>query len=43
MRARGNFAKVIATIPALVKRGVQVRIATAVESIEPTALRNEAT
>lgn len=38
MRAPGNFAKVVTAIPALVTRGVRVRIATTVESIEPTEL-----
>jgi len=38
MRAPGNFAKVVAAIPALVQRGVQVRIATTVESIEDAEL-----
>ncbi|MBB6375813.1 MoaA/NifB/PqqE/SkfB family radical SAM enzyme [Pseudonocardia eucalypti] len=38
MRAPENFAKVIAAIPALVERGVRVRIATTVESIADTEL-----
>lgn len=38
MRAPDNFAKVVAAIPALVERGVQVRIATTVESIEDAEL-----
>ncbi|MBC8094073.1 MAG: radical SAM protein [Pseudonocardia sp.] len=38
MRAPDNFAKVVAAIPALVARGVQVRIATTVESIEDAEL-----
>lgn len=38
MRAVGNFAKVVAAIPALVERGVTVRIATTVESIEDAEL-----
>ena len=38
MRAPGNFAKVVAAIPALVERGVTVRIATTVESIADAEL-----
>jgi MoaA/NifB/PqqE/SkfB family radical SAM enzyme len=38
MRAPDNFAKVVAAIPALVERGVKVRIATTVESIEDAEL-----
>lgn len=38
MRAPDNFAKVVAAIPALVARGVKVRIATTVESIEDAEL-----
>jgi MoaA/NifB/PqqE/SkfB family radical SAM enzyme len=38
MRAPDNFAKVVAAIPALVARGVTVRIATTVESIEDAEL-----
>lgn len=38
MRAPDNFAKVVAAIPALVQRGVKVRIATTVESIEDAEL-----
>ncbi|MGQ0483025.1 MAG: radical SAM protein [Pseudonocardia sp.] len=38
MRAPDNFAKVVAAIPELVRRGVQVRIATTVESIEDAEL-----
>ncbi|WP_300011267.1 radical SAM protein [Pseudonocardia sp.] len=38
MRAPDNFAKVVAAIPALVQRGVTVRIATTVESIEDAEL-----
>ncbi len=38
MRAPDNFAKVVAAIPALVERGVRVRIATTVESIEDVEL-----
>lgn len=38
MRAPDNFAKVVAAIPALVQRGVAVRIATTVESIEDAEL-----
>jgi MoaA/NifB/PqqE/SkfB family radical SAM enzyme len=38
MRAPDNFAKVVAAIPALVARGVKVRIATTVESIDDTEL-----
>lgn len=38
MRAPDNFAKVVAAVAALVRRGVQVRIATTVESIEDSEL-----
>ena len=38
MRAPDNFRKVIAAIPALVRRGIAVRIATTVESIEDAEL-----
>jgi len=38
MRAPRNFAKVTAAIPALVERGIKVRIATTVESIEDVEL-----
>jgi len=38
MRGPDNFRKVVAAIPALVSRGVQVRIATTVESIEDAEL-----
>lgn len=38
MRSEGNFATVTAAIPALVERGVTVRIATTVESIEDAEL-----
>lgn len=38
MRAPRNFAKVTAAIPALVERGIKVRIATTVESIEDAEL-----
>jgi MoaA/NifB/PqqE/SkfB family radical SAM enzyme len=38
MRGPENFAKVVAAIPALVARGVKVRIATTVESIEDAEL-----
>jgi MoaA/NifB/PqqE/SkfB family radical SAM enzyme len=38
MRAPDNFAKVVAAIPELVRRGVQVRIATTVESIAEAEL-----
>jgi len=38
MRAPGNFDKVVAAIPALVERGVTVRIATTVESIADAEL-----
>jgi MoaA/NifB/PqqE/SkfB family radical SAM enzyme len=38
MRAPDNFAKVVAAIPALVQRGVTVRLATTVESIEDAEL-----
>ncbi len=38
MRAPDNFAKVVEAIPALVARGVAVRIATTVESIEDAEL-----
>lgn len=38
MRAPDNFAKVVAAIPALVERGIAVRIATTVESIEDAEL-----
>ncbi len=38
MRAPDNFAKVVAAIPELVRRGIQVRIATTVESIEDAEL-----
>jgi len=38
MRAPGNFAKVVAAIPALLARGVAVRIATTVESIDDVEL-----
>jgi MoaA/NifB/PqqE/SkfB family radical SAM enzyme len=38
MRAPDNFAKVVAAVPALVERGIAVRIATTVESIEDAEL-----
>ncbi len=38
MRAPDNFAKVVAAIPELVARGISVRIATTVESIEDVEL-----
>jgi len=38
MRAPDNFRKVVAAIPDLVQRGIRVRIATTVESIEDTEL-----
>lgn len=38
MRAPDNFAKVVAAIPALVQRGIRVRIATTVESIADAEL-----
>lgn len=38
MRAPENFAKVVAAIPRLVERGVRVRIASTVESIEAAEL-----
>lgn len=38
MRAPDNFAKVVAAVPELVRRGVKVRIATTVESIEDNEL-----
>lgn len=38
MRAPDNFAKVVEAIPALVERGIKVRIATTVESIEDAEL-----
>jgi MoaA/NifB/PqqE/SkfB family radical SAM enzyme len=38
MRAPENFAKVIAAIPELVRRGIKVRIATTVSSIEDAEL-----
>ena len=38
MRAPQNFAKVVAAIPQLVQRGIKVRIATTVESIEDLEL-----
>jgi len=38
MRAPGNFDRVVAAIPALVERGVTVRIATTVESIADAEL-----
>lgn len=38
MRAPDNFRKVVAAIPALVERGITVRIATTVESIEDVEL-----
>lgn len=38
MRGPDNFAKVVAAIPRLVERGVTVRIATTVESIEDAEL-----
>jgi len=38
MRAPQNFAKVVTAIPALVQRGIKVRIATTVESIEDAEL-----
>lgn len=38
MRAPENFRKVVAAIPALVERGITVRIATTVESIEDLEL-----
>jgi MoaA/NifB/PqqE/SkfB family radical SAM enzyme len=38
MRAPDNFAKVVAAVAALVRRGVRVRIATTVESIEDSEL-----
>jgi len=38
MRAPDNFAKVVTAIPALVQRGIKVRIATTVESIEDAEL-----
>jgi len=38
MRAPDNFRKVVTAIPALVQRGIRVRIATTVESIEDAEL-----
>ena len=38
MRAPSNFRKVVTAIPALVERGITVRIATTVESIEDAEL-----
>lgn len=38
MRAPDNFARVVEAIPALVERGIKVRIATTVESIEDAEL-----
>lgn len=38
MRAPDNFRKVVTAIPALVERGIRVRIATTVESIEDAEL-----
>jgi len=38
MRAPANFSKVVAAIPALVQRGIRVRIATTVESIADAEL-----
>jgi MoaA/NifB/PqqE/SkfB family radical SAM enzyme len=38
MRGPENFRKVVAAIPALVRRGIRVRIATTVESIEDAEL-----
>jgi MoaA/NifB/PqqE/SkfB family radical SAM enzyme len=38
MRAPDNFRKVVAAVPALVERGITVRIATTVESIEDAEL-----
>lgn len=38
MRAPDNFRKVVAAIPALIERGITVRIATTVESIEDNEL-----
>ncbi len=38
MRAPDNFAKVVTAIPALVQRGIKVRIATTVESIDDVEL-----
>lgn len=38
MRSPGNFRKVVTAIPALVERGIKVRIATTVESIEDVEL-----
>lgn len=38
MRAPDNFRKVVTAIPALVQRGIKVRIATTVESIEDAEL-----
>jgi len=38
MRAPDNFSKVVTAIPALVARGIKVRIATTVESIADAEL-----